>query len=169
MSSHPVRKILITMLSLTLLILADSSAFAQQGIAINAGLSGSWANPAIPGQGIFTDVDPANRTVFMAWFTYGDTPDDAESVIGAASNRWYVAVGEYAEGSAAVEMALSETEGGIFDDPAAVSEQVVGNLTLSFANCTDATMEFTFDDGGPQGQIALTRLTPGEICEALSD
>ena len=169
MSNHPARHILIRCLSLSLLICTGLPAIAQQGLPINAGLAGSWANPDIPGQGIFTDIDPANRTVFVAWFTYGDTPQGSESIIGAPSNRWYVAVGEYAEGGASVEMALSETEGGIFDDPRAVSEQVVGSLTLSFASCTEASMEFSFDEGGPQGQIELTRLTPADVCQALND
>lgn len=139
-----------------------------EGIAINAGLAGSWANEAIPGQGIFVDVDPANRVVFMAWFTYGDADPDAESVVGHPTNRWYVAVGNYAAGSNSVAMTLSETEGGIFDNPAEVTETEVGSLTLSFDSCTEAVMDFDFDNELGAGHIDLTRLTPATTCETLA-
>jgi hypothetical protein len=155
-------------IAVLILLIHCVSLWAQQGTPINAGMAGSWANPEIPGQGIFTDIDPSSRTVFMAWFTYGDTPVDAESVIGAPSNRWYVAVGEYSEGSNSVELALSETDGGIFDNPAPVTEEDIGQINLSFLSCSEVEMEFDFDNGGPQGQIELTRLTSSEVCETLT-
>jgi len=152
---------------ITIMLAYSIALLAQQGISINAGMAGSWANPDVPGQGIFTDVDPENRTVFLAWFTYGDAPADPQSVIGAATNRWFVAVGEYEAGSSNVELSLSETSGGIFDNPAPVSENVVGSISLKFLSCGEAELGFTFDDGGEQGQIHLTRLTSTEVCETI--
>lgn len=169
---------LITLILLAALPLGSAASGAKQssipipfplgeGIAINAGLAGSWANEAIPGQGIFVDVDPANRVVFMAWFTYGDADPDAEFVVGHPTNRWYVAVGNYAAGSNSVVMTLSETEGGVFDDPAEVIETEIGSLTLSFESCTEAGMDFEFNDELGAGHIELTRLTPASTCESL--
>ena len=67
----------------------------EAGLPINVGMTGSWANSDIPGQGLFIDIDPANRTVFLAWFTYSDSPSASESTIGSASHRWFIALGNY--------------------------------------------------------------------------
>ena len=158
----------ISLFCLSLLAGFPAALKSQDGMAINAGMVGTWANPAIPGQGISVDVDPGHQTVFLAWFTFSDDPVGAESIIGAASNRWYVAVGEYAPGSSSVELSLIETGGGIFDRPAAVTETTVGAISLAFLSCTEADLEFTFSGSGKQGQIALTRLTSAEICESLN-
>lgn len=142
---------------------------ATEDFTINAGLAGSWYNPETSGQGFFVDVDPASHTLFIAWFTHGVAPPGASSIVGSPHNRWFVAQGTYSEGSTEVPMDLLETEGGIFDNAAAVANLTIGNLTLNFLNCSEASVEFAFDDGSAQGHIDLSRLTSAEVCEALAD
>lgn len=141
---------------------------AEDGFVINAGLAGSWYNPETSGQGFFLDVDPDERTLFVAWFTHGDARPAASSIVGFPQNRWFVAQGTYAEGSTAVPMDLFETDGGIFDDPASVVTVTIGSLNLNFLNCSQATVEYTFDDGSAKGTIDLSRLASSEVCEALA-
>lgn len=150
-------------------LLAPLQVANAEDFAINAGLSGSWANPAIPGQGLFVDIDPANGVVFLAWFTYGEVAAQAESIVAYPGNRWFIALGAFDESSTEVSMDLIETAGGIFDNPATVTEQTVGNLSLNFLNCSAAEMAFVFDDGAAQGEIELSRLTSSEVCETLID
>jgi hypothetical protein len=137
------------------------------GLAINSGLAGSWANPDIPGQGFFIDVDPGNGVVFLAWFTYGVAEPGAASIIGHPGNRWFIALGHYEQESSVLILDLIQTDGGVFDDPVMVSEQTVGSLQLNFISCAEAELVFEFDDGSAQGQLQLTRLTSTEVCESL--
>ena len=153
-----------------MLLLAAGPAAPQEpgGFAINAGLAGAWANVAIPGQGLFVDIEPDQGTVFVAWFTFADSADEGHAgLVGHPGNRWYVAQGSYVSGASVVSLALLATEGGGFNDPAEVATVRVGNLTLDFASCTQAIMEFSFDRGGPQGRVELMRLSPAEVCESL--
>ncbi|MDX1556371.1 MAG: hypothetical protein R3212_10120, partial [Xanthomonadales bacterium] len=99
---------------------------------------------------------------------YGESASPQPSVVGHPSHRWLVAVGNYEPGSRTVDLVLSETEGGSFDEAGGVTESVVGTVELTFASCTELSMAFEFNDGGPQGQIPLERLTPADVCETLS-
>lgn len=156
-------------------LLAMSSALwaarvpVSSGLPINAGMAGSWADPSTPGQGIFLDVDPDAGTVFLAWFTFRETENQNEAVIGNDANRWFVALGEYAQGAEAVEMMLFETSGGVFDQPSEVTETETGSLILRFFDCESAQLEFSLDDGSASGIVELRRLTSGEICESISN
>ena len=139
----------------------------DNGLPINAGMAGSWANAEIPGQGLFVDVDPAARTVFLAWFTYTNEGSGSETIIGSSDNFWYVALGNYDEGNNEVTLTLIETSPGVFDQADPVEENEVGELTLTFQNCEAASMEFSFDDG-TQGQVDLVRLTAADVCQSLA-
>ncbi len=137
------------------------------GLSINAGMTGSWADPGIPGQGLFIDVDPSSNTVFLAWFTYTVDSGAGESIIAHSSNTWFVAVGNYEPGSSGVVLSLIRTDGGVFDQPVPVTETEIGILTLEFTGCESANMEFNFHDGNSGGTLSLIRLTSGEICESI--
>ena len=158
----------------SLMGLACSALWAAQphdgaGLSINVGMTGSWANPDIPGQGLFIDVDPANQTVFLAWFTYTDTPPTTQATIGSASHRWFIALGTYEPNSSSVELDLFETEGGVFDQSDPVSETQVGSLVLSFNSCESLVMDFRLDGDNSEGSIDLTRLTAADVCVSLAE
>jgi len=158
----------------SLMGLACSALWAAQpldeaGLPINAGMAGSWANANIPGQGLFIDVDPVSRTIFLAWFTYTDSPLMSESTIGSADNHWFIALGTYEAESSSVEMSLIETQGGVFDQSDPVSETEVGQLILRFNSCESAEMDFLFDENNLQGSIEMMRLTAADVCTSLAE
>lgn len=162
-------KISIMVLASLLLAGVSQSVPAQDAeFRINAGLSGSWANEDTPGQGFFLEINPDSGLVWMSWFTWGDAANDAASVIGSPSNHWYVALGTIPEVGLGVDMNIIEVAGGVFDAMNVVTETTVGTIQLGFQNCSEATVEYAFDAPGPAGQIPLSRLTPADVCLALS-
>ena len=131
---------------------------------INAGHAGAWFNTATSGQGQLIDVEPEEQFMFVAWFTYTD----------AASNnpfeqRWLTAQGNYSGNTA--ELPLYETLGGRFDDPQAVTNTQIGEVTLSFGDCGQGQMTYSIDAEGLQGEFPLLRVIPGSdnLCEERSE
>jgi len=59
------------------------------------------------------------------------------------------------------------TEGGLFDQPQAISNTTIGSSTLTFSSCTEAQFDFVFDSG-PFGSIMLQRVTPDAQCSLLT-
>jgi hypothetical protein len=135
----------------------------NDGPAINAGHAGAWFSPATAGQGLFIDVEPANRFLFLAWFTY-----TADASGQPQQQRWLTAQGEYAGDTAT--LTLHETLGGRFADPQAVTTTPVGQVTLAFADCANGQLSYRIDDEGLEGAFPLTRVFPGAelSCEQLA-
>jgi hypothetical protein len=133
-----------------------------QAVDINAGMDGSFFEPATSGQGFFIDAhpNPGGDFIFVSWFTYGDDT--------ASGQRWLTAQGAFS-GSVA-EIALYETTGGSFDAPKPVSTDQVGTLSIDFADCNNAQLSYNLTDDGAQGDIDLTRLIPaaGALCQELA-
>jgi len=136
---------------------------APEPFQINAGHAGAWFNPDTSGQGQLIDVEPEEQFMFLAWFTYTD----------AASNnpfeqRWLTAQGNYSGNTA--ELDLFETLGGRFDDPQAVTNTQIGEVTLSFDDCDQGQLSYSLDAEGIQGSFPLNRVIPGSgnVCEERS-
>jgi len=139
-------------------ILPDSEPFQ-----INAGHAGAWFNPDTSGQGQLIDVEPEEQFMFVAWFTYTDTASN-----NPFEQHWFTAQGNYSGNQA--ELILYETLGGQFDDPQEVSNNPVGEVTLSFTDCDQGQMTYRFDEEERQGSFPLTRVIPGsgKVCEEHS-
>ena len=129
---------------------------------INAGHSGAWFNPETAGQGLLLDVEPSERFMFIAWFSYTDDASDHPF-----EQRWLTAQGSYSGNSAT--LVLSETLGGKFDDPQAVTTTPIGQLTVSFNDCNQGQATYSIDSEELQGQFPLTRAIPGsgDTCQQL--
>jgi hypothetical protein len=124
-------------------------------------MSGNWYTSTTSGQGFTVEVNPNNKSLFFAWYTYA--PSGASA--GAAGQRWYTgsSTAPLAPGARSIPVTIYETTGGVFDDPAAPHSVIVGSGTLAFLSCTSATLNFTFTGGsssGASGTIALTRIGP---------
>ncbi|MCH8056663.1 MAG: FG-GAP repeat protein [Proteobacteria bacterium] len=136
---------------------------STQDFTINAGHAGAWFNPATAGQGQFIDVEPAEKFMFISWFTYTDAasanPND---------QRWLTAQGNYSGNTATLD--LFETLGGKFDDPQAVTTTQIGEVTLSFNDCGQGLMTYSLDEEKLQGEFPLLRVIPGSdnVCEDLA-
>lgn len=126
----------------------------DDGFTINAGHAGAWYNPATAGQGLFIDVEPASRFLFLAWFTYTDDGSDHPR-----EQRWLTAQGEYAGDTAMLD--LHESLGGQFDDPQAVTTAAVGQVTLTFADCASGQLAYRIDGEELEGDFPITRVIPG--------
>ena len=138
----------------------DALVTAAPPIALDQpGVAGLWFSPYANGEGLSIDWLPASRTLFGAWFTYtkagGNDP---------AHQRWYtVQVNGVPENATTLELPILETTGGNFGTGPAVSPQAVGRATLTFRDCSTASLSYRFDAGHNEsaaGTITLSRLTP---------
>jgi peptidyl-prolyl cis-trans isomerase A (cyclophilin A) len=137
---------------------------------INAGLSGAWYNPATDGQGIYIEVLPATGQVIMAWFTFDtEFPDDiTPSEVGFAGNRWLVAIGDFNENE--FNGTVYQTSNGKFDDPAPVTNEVVGTVSITFNSCGELVMSYSLYEGTLNGMNNLQKISGAniELCEQLA-
>jgi hypothetical protein len=124
-------------------------------------LSGAWADPADSGQGLVFEVNPLDRVVFAAWYTFAP---DASSGSGASGQRWYTLQATWTPGARSVaNIGIYNSTGGVFDAPNATTTMPVGSASLAFASCTSATLDFRFDGGpnaGRSGTLHLQRVGP---------
>lgn len=142
------------------------------GPIINAGLNDAWYNPQSDGQGFFINVFPAAEKLFLGWFTYetDQRPQPAPSAeLGEPYHRWLTAIGPWQGSHAALD--VTNTSGGYFDDPAAVTRSGAGSygtIDLEFHDCRSATLAYDLPGIG-QGSIPIVRLVDDNtaLCEAL--
>ena len=129
------------------------------------GLTGSWFESATSGQGIEIEVfpnltGPGVSLVQGAWFTFDTAPAG-----GVDRERWYTFNGPGQSGGANVPVKIFQNVGGNFNATPVTQATQVGTGTLTFADCSNATLSYAFTDGtGRTGSIALTRLTPNVTC-----
>ena len=129
------------------------------------GLTGSWYNPATPGQGIEIEVypdfdDPTQGILFAGWFTY-DTS-------AAGGQRWYAMTG-LATPTGEADLHIYSAYGGNFAAPPIVAPSApLGTATLTFSDCNNGTLDYRFDDGR-SGRVPLARLTPNVTCTPAGD
>ena len=129
------------------------------------GLTGSWFESATSGQGIEIEVfpnltGPGVSLVQGAWFTFDSAPAG-----GVDRERWYTFNGPGQSGGANVPVTIFRNVGGNFNATPVTQATQVGTGTLTFADCSNATLSYAFTDGtGRTGSIALTRLTPNVTC-----
>jgi len=124
------------------------------------GLSGNWFDPTQSGQGFIVELNPADRVLFFAWYTYAVNGQ----ALGATGQRWYTGQAMYVPGGRSILLSLYETTGGLFNSivPAPATAQV-GTGQLTFASCGAATLSFSFIAGsnaGQSGNIKLARVGP---------
>jgi hypothetical protein len=145
-------------------------AFRSSAAALNAnqhGLTGSWYEPATSGQGVEIEVfpnlaGPGTGLLQGSWFTY-----DYKAAGGASSQRWYTFSGPVSASQPSATLGIYQNVGGNFNALPTTSPTAVGTVTLSFTDCTNATMGYSFTDGSARsGSIALQRLTPNVTCAA---
>jgi plastocyanin len=140
-------------------------------VAINAGMSDAWYNPATNGQGFLMTVWEASEFMFLAWFTY-DTerpPQDASAILGEPGHRWITAQGPYLGDTAELDVFL--TSGGVFDaadPPADTDQQPIGTITITWDSCAAGTLVYDMPGLGLAGEVPIQRIVPenAALCEA---
>ena len=137
---------------------------------INAGLNGSWFNPATAGQGFFIDVLPKIGKMFLSWFTYDTVrpPGSYQANLQEPGHRWITAFGNFNHNQAVLDIDVSQ--GGVFDSSApAPTHRPDGSISVEFRNCSEGTVTYNIPSINRQGVVPIQRLASDnvELCEAL--
>jgi hypothetical protein len=122
-------------------------------------LTGSWSDAYASSQGLLIEIFPDYQSagiglLFAGWFTYDS----------AGHPQWLTLQGNMssAHGSS-YPLGIYQTTGGNFDAATAVDTVTAGTATLTFYDCTHATLAYTFNDGRA-GTIPYTRLSSATGC-----
>jgi hypothetical protein len=129
--------------------------------ANQAALTGSWYNPATGGQGLELAVYPATDGsgtgfLFGGWFTFDD----------AGHPRWMTLQGPLSSTDGnAYDLHVYQSSGGVFAAPPIV-EPIEGQAaTLTFYDCTHATLQYGGGGLAPV-RIPYVRLTQPSGCSS---
>lgn len=145
---------------------------AGDPVVINMAMSDAWSEQATNGQGFFIIVWEGLDLIFLSWFTFDAErpPEDATAIVGEPGHRWVTAIGPFSGDTATLDVFLST--GGVFDspEPPVFTDQTpVGSMTITWHDCSSATLSYNFPDQGLSGDIPLQRVVPENIalCEQL--
>ena len=120
--------------------------------------------------GVFVTVYPGLNAVFLSLFTYDSEDNGATATFGSSGHRWLTAFGGFTGNSATLDVEL--TEGGVFDSgtPPISQQAGYGTITVTFTDCENGTLTYSFPDAGLSGTIPLSRVAPDNVslCESLS-
>ncbi|WP_223789326.1 MBL fold metallo-hydrolase [Marinicella meishanensis] len=139
---------------------------AENQIPINPGLAGAWGVLGADSQGFLFDINDDLGFVFAAWFTYDPEPASASKSVGAEEQFWLTVYGPYDGVSADLTVGLSSD--GLFASSVATGLSEVGTAQLSFSDCFNGSMSYSFrlPNGAEQsGVMQLSRLTPDSFCQ----
>lgn len=167
------RTLILSGLAATSVAMAFNAAAQDESFSINPGVNDAWYNRDTNGQGFFFNLFPDTGVFFMSWFTY-DTerpPEDVTAILGEPGHRWLTAAGTWADGNS-VTLDVTNTSGGIFDnaEPAVENEEGYGTITVTFADCDSATLDYEIPSLELSGSMNITRVAKDNValCEALA-
>jgi len=131
------------------------------------GLSGTWSEDGVSGQGVALEIAPdlfgqGVASFFAGWFTYG-----LDSTLG---QRWYTIQGQVTSTDIFASLPVYVTTGGVFASNSEPTTVQVGNATIKFFDCAHALVSYDLQDETPRaGFMALTRVTTNESCSIGGD
>lgn len=136
---------------------------APVGVDLNQhGLTGSWISPQADSQGLLLEIypdmsGPGRGVLFGGWFTF--------DVTAAGGVRWYTIQGDVDATASSATVPIYLTQGGRFDSTQSTHTQSVGEVTLRFDDCSNAELDYRFNDGSARsGSQSLMRLTAPVTC-----
>jgi PKD repeat protein len=145
---------------------------AGDPVVINMAMSDAWAEQATTGQGFFIIAWENLQLIFLSWFTFDAErpPEDVTAIVGEPGHRWVTAIGPFSGDTATLDVFLST--GGVFDspEPPVVTDQTpVGTMTITWHDCSTATLSYNLPNLGLSGDISLERVVPENtaLCEQL--
>ncbi len=117
-------------------------------------LSGSYYDPARPGEGLFIEVGQVGerRVLFVSWYTYFQ-----------GMQRWIIGNVDFPPGATEVTVPLTVTAGTGFGsnfNPVDVQYIPWGSATFRFLSCTELGFDWESDDGD-SGSYSYVRLVDG--------
>ncbi len=128
-------------------------------------LSGAWYDRSTSGQGLLFDINPVENVTFAAWYTYAP---NGQATGGGASQRWYTLQlpnlpSANAGAAALTNIPIYSAQGGIFNAPGGVTNPQEGSANITFSDCNDLVLSYSFTSGtntGLSGTINLVRVGP---------
>jgi len=140
------------------------------------GLTGSWYNPTMSGQGILLDSMPdmdgaGGSVLFGGWFTFV-TESGIELSPDPARQRWLALQGSVPAGATEALLGIYATADGRLAAPPSVSAALIGYARMRFTDCGTATITSRYFDSARErfgigfagGRIDLQRLTGNTTC-----
>lgn len=121
------------------------------------GLDGAWYATAESGQGFTIDYVASSNVLFIPWFTY--SVDPVNDTTGLA---WVSFQGSPTPGATSATLQIARTEPGTFNT-GSVPADVVGTAVLTATDCSNARLQYKFNEGvlgGIGGYMPLVRLSP---------
>lgn len=120
-------------------------------------LTGTWYNPYTSGQGLVLEVYPSSQglgQLFAGWFTFD----------GYGNAQWKTLQGQQSSPQGgSYTLTIYRSSGGNFNAPPKTDAIAEGTATLTFHDCTHATLSYQFIDGR-SGTIPEVRLTAEPFC-----
>jgi len=135
----------------------------------NPAFTGTFADPAVPKQGMLMETDEVLNLVFLALFVFDDdaSAQPMETAVGSSDQRWLTAFGGFSYDSNVVDLSFENTSGGRFNHPQPEAQQnsSYGTGTLTALDCDHLLLEYRLP-GTPDGSMNLVRLLEGKgrIC-----
>lgn len=142
-------------------VLALGFSSAQAAVDLDQyGLTGSWYNPLVSGQGFMLEVYPNavdghTGVMFGGWFTYDDQ---------SSQPIWITLQGNVADSGAGARLTMYAAQNGYFDKLPKPSTFEVGYADINFSDCTHGQVDYFFSTTGKSGSIPLQRLTNNLTC-----
>ena len=124
------------------------------------GITGTWANLDVPGQGMVIDVvpdasNPGQGLLFAGWYTYDDT--------ASGGQRWYSLQASVSSDLPSTRFSIFQTIGGAFGSGQTPITIEVGHAELMLVDCNHALLAYAL--GGPRaGVMPLVRILPDMTC-----
>ena len=120
-------------------------------VAIGAGFTGAWYDPAQSGHGLFIEVLSDNR-FYASWFAFNPA---------GTEQSWFTGVGTYSGNTATIASVVMPTGGRWIPnfDPSQIAPNSWGTLTFTFTDCNHGRVDFNSIAGYGTGSMDLTRLT----------
>jgi hypothetical protein len=131
------------------------------------GITGTWANPDFPGQGVVVDVVPDQSVpgqglLFAGWYTY--------DVTAAGGQRWYSLQATVSSVRPSTAFAIFQTVGGAFGSGQSPTTTEVGQAELMLVDCNHALLAYRFRDGSDRNDVMpLVRILPNMTCAVGGD
>ncbi len=122
------------------------------GFNVNYGITGSWWNPEMNGQGLMIEILPDDNVLVAYWFNYDNS----------GQRQWMLGSGLIGTDNQ-VDLTFIRPVNGLPNDAQVPEKPEWGTGRLEFQDCFNATFNWNGADGF--GQMALERLTPDVLCE----
>ncbi len=120
--------------------------------SINYGITGSWWNPGMNGQGLMIEILPEDDVLVVYWFTFDN----------AGRRQWLLGSGAIAADNG-VDLVFIRPTNGLPNDGQAPDKPHWGTARLEFQDCFSARFTWSGLDG--RGEMSLERLTSDVLCE----